>query len=183
MLYITLSLQHSNIIEANAICCINNNNNNNDIFICLTNANIIYVLLCKMIHRKCSNCQHTGNLKCSKCQVTIYCSPSCQKKHWKRSHKVVCKPNIPTPPLITAYKQSDEEINFKWIVLAPCVSNEDTLLNCSGYLSGINEDSDMDLLVKLTPLGIELDTENNLKARYGWLDTPNSKIIPGKNTD
>eukprot|EP01038_Epipyxis_sp_PR26KG_P012372 gene12372-16595_t len=40
----------------------------------------------------CGNpdCDQTGNLKCAACQGVMYCSATCQKKHWSQ-HKVICK--------------------------------------------------------------------------------------------
>lgn len=40
---------------------------------------------------KCGNkCGKYGNKKCSKCKSVYYCSPECQKEHWK-VHKTTCK--------------------------------------------------------------------------------------------
>ncbi|XP_078326346.1 uncharacterized protein LOC111126427 [Crassostrea virginica] len=41
----------------------------------------------------CSFCgqQQTDLLRCSRCKNTFYCSKICQKKHWKKGHKEMCK--------------------------------------------------------------------------------------------
>ena len=42
----------------------------------------------------CTNCQKKFNRKlslCSRCKTVSYCSPSCQKEDWKKSHRHVCK--------------------------------------------------------------------------------------------
>jgi TPR repeat protein len=42
---------------------------------------------------ECSNCGKTSNLKsCSRCQLQKYCSPECQRQHWKAigGHKKFC---------------------------------------------------------------------------------------------
>jgi hypothetical protein len=33
-------------------------------------------------------------LQCSKCKVATYCTPICQKRHWKYQHKAECRPCI-----------------------------------------------------------------------------------------
>ena len=38
----------------------------------------------------CANCALPGSLECTKCHVARYCGKSCQKKHWKKSHKNEC---------------------------------------------------------------------------------------------
>ena len=35
-------------------------------------------------------CYNVGTKKCGKCQAVYYCSPECQKKHWKQQHKKEC---------------------------------------------------------------------------------------------
>mmetsp|Transcript_43788 Transcript_43788/g.52536 ORF Transcript_43788/g.52536 Transcript_43788/m.52536 type:complete len:241 (-) Transcript_43788:563-1285(-) len=45
---------------------------------------------------KCSNCEKNlpkkkERLLCSSCRLVIYCSSRCQKKHWKKEHKLKCK--------------------------------------------------------------------------------------------
>mmetsp|Transcript_46755 Transcript_46755/g.54640 ORF Transcript_46755/g.54640 Transcript_46755/m.54640 type:complete len:340 (-) Transcript_46755:270-1289(-) len=49
---------------------------------------------CKLL--KCSNCEKNlpkkkERLLCSSCRLVIYCSSRCQKKHWKKEHKLKCK--------------------------------------------------------------------------------------------
>jgi len=49
---------------------------------------------CKFL--KCSNCEKNlpkkkERLLCSSCRLVIYCSSRCQKKHWKKEHKLKCK--------------------------------------------------------------------------------------------
>uniref|UniRef100_A0A7S0CII9 MYND-type domain-containing protein n=1 Tax=Proboscia inermis TaxID=420281 RepID=A0A7S0CII9_9STRA len=49
---------------------------------------------CKFL--KCSNCEKNlpkkrERLLCSSCRLVIYCSGRCQKKHWKKEHKLKCK--------------------------------------------------------------------------------------------
>ena len=38
----------------------------------------------------CSKCCKEGTNVCSRCRTVYYCSPECQKSHWK-THKLVCK--------------------------------------------------------------------------------------------
>ncbi|KAF7294316.1 hypothetical protein HMN09_01160600 [Mycena chlorophos] len=41
----------------------------------------------------CYNCQKDNqpNLRrCARCQIARYCSPECQKQHWKTTHKALC---------------------------------------------------------------------------------------------
>mmetsp|Transcript_24953 Transcript_24953/g.40839 ORF Transcript_24953/g.40839 Transcript_24953/m.40839 type:complete len:152 (-) Transcript_24953:673-1128(-) len=52
---------------------------------------------------------------CSRCLSVSYCSPECQKKHWKESHKKACAPNpsfydikIKMEPLIALPPQFNE---------------------------------------------------------------------------
>ena len=41
---------------------------------------------------KCSAVENTpdSHKQCSKCKLAKYCSKSCQKEHWKNSHKLIC---------------------------------------------------------------------------------------------
>jgi hypothetical protein len=32
-----------------------------------------------------------GLLRCGRCKIVVYCSVTCQREHWKRTHKSVCK--------------------------------------------------------------------------------------------
>jgi hypothetical protein len=40
--------------------------------------------------RQCLVCTKATSLQCSKCRVAYYCSPECQKIHWKVTHKNEC---------------------------------------------------------------------------------------------
>lgn len=41
---------------------------------------------------QCAQCSKTGQfMRCSRCQAVRYCSPECQKAHWKAGHKESCK--------------------------------------------------------------------------------------------
>lgn len=45
----------------------------------------------------CETCHKTGVPleQCSRCKVPVYCSPACQRVHWKQGgHKAVCKPRV-----------------------------------------------------------------------------------------
>ena len=45
------------------------------------------------LERVCANCGTrgtTGFLQCGKCKTAKYCSRTCQREHWKRSHKRDC---------------------------------------------------------------------------------------------
>lgn len=39
----------------------------------------------------CGVTQHQGLKLCSGCKKAAYCSVDCQTRHWKQSHKAVCK--------------------------------------------------------------------------------------------
>jgi len=40
----------------------------------------------------CANCGNPNNIKrCSGCRKISYCSPECQKIHWKKVHKAECE--------------------------------------------------------------------------------------------
>ncbi|XP_057536720.1 uncharacterized protein LOC130814989 [Amaranthus tricolor] len=44
--------------------------------------------------RRCAMCDREFHMDqsfpCSKCRAIVYCSPNCQKQHWKESHKSIC---------------------------------------------------------------------------------------------
>ena len=45
------------------------------------------------LERTCANCGTrgtTGFLQCGKCKTAKYCSRTCQREHWERSHKSEC---------------------------------------------------------------------------------------------
>ena len=44
--------------------------------------------------KTCSNspCKKAAPNRCSACQKVAYCSPECQKSHWKTIHKTQCCP-------------------------------------------------------------------------------------------
>ncbi|CAE6465397.1 unnamed protein product [Rhizoctonia solani] len=48
---------------------------------------------------RCSLCGNpSASLKrCAKCKSARYCDEDCQKKHWKKGHKLTCKPPTITP--------------------------------------------------------------------------------------
>mmetsp|Transcript_35229 Transcript_35229/g.77131 ORF Transcript_35229/g.77131 Transcript_35229/m.77131 type:complete len:385 (-) Transcript_35229:91-1245(-) len=46
----------------------------------------------------CPVCLEPASKRCTKCASVYYCSVSCQRAHWKRSHKKACRPN-PYPSL------------------------------------------------------------------------------------
>ncbi|KAG8726521.1 hypothetical protein FRC11_015029 [Ceratobasidium sp. 423] len=47
-----------------------------------------------VIMYRCSLCGNpSASLRrCAKCKVARYCDENCQKKHWKKGHKLTCKP-------------------------------------------------------------------------------------------
>jgi hypothetical protein len=47
--------------------------------------------------RICGNCHKQSEVpfqRCSSCMRIGYCSKSCQKEHWKASHKAKCRPSL-----------------------------------------------------------------------------------------
>ncbi|XP_077407139.1 tudor domain-containing protein 1 isoform X2 [Vanacampus margaritifer] len=44
----------------------------------------------------CNFCCQKGNLRCTRCKKTIYCSPLCQTRDWE-GHKQICMPADPEP--------------------------------------------------------------------------------------
>ncbi|KAF5896519.1 tudor domain-containing protein 1 isoform X1 [Clarias magur] len=40
----------------------------------------------------CNYCSNEGNLRCTRCKKTCYCSVTCQTEDWK-AHRHICKPN------------------------------------------------------------------------------------------
>ncbi|XP_066520883.1 tudor domain-containing protein 1 [Hoplias malabaricus] len=42
----------------------------------------------------CNYCSQQGNLRCTRCKKTCYCSVACQAEDWK-AHRHICKPSIP----------------------------------------------------------------------------------------
>lgn len=65
--------------------------------------------------------------KCSKCKAFAYCGKECQEKHWKLSHKRVCKAPliypIPLPPEYnsdTNGSQSELDRLYSYLLLTPC---------------------------------------------------------------
>lgn len=48
---------------------------------------------------RCSLCGNpSASLKrCARCKDARYCDDACQRKHWKKGHKLVCKPPAPSP--------------------------------------------------------------------------------------
>lgn len=68
------------------------------------------VLLMGTLIRNCGFCNAapSGNEKfavCSQCGALSYCSPNCQKAHWKQGHKLHCKPkSVKYPTFIDNHK-------------------------------------------------------------------------------
>lgn len=60
--------------------------------------------------RQCAMCErefHTDqSFPCSRCRAIVYCSPNCQKQHWKESHKSMCG-------LYKAMMEREEELAMK----------------------------------------------------------------------
>ncbi|XP_061088182.1 tudor domain-containing protein 1 isoform X3 [Conger conger] len=46
----------------------------------------------------CNYCSQQGNLRCTRCKKTCYCSVACQTEDWK-AHRHVCKPSTPDSPV------------------------------------------------------------------------------------
>ena len=38
----------------------------------------------------CVACGQPGKFRCARCRAATYCSPACQKAHWKGGHKAEC---------------------------------------------------------------------------------------------
>lgn len=51
----------------------------------------------------CNYCSHQGNLRCTRCKKTCYCSVACQTQDWI-AHRHVCKP---TTPEVTSEKTKE----------------------------------------------------------------------------
>ena len=49
-----------------------------------------------------AECENSGTQQCSACMIARYCSPACQKTHWKAEHKKKCKKMKAPPPTNTA---------------------------------------------------------------------------------
>uniref|UniRef100_A0A674JET4 Tudor domain containing 1 n=1 Tax=Terrapene triunguis TaxID=2587831 RepID=A0A674JET4_9SAUR len=55
----------------------------------------------------CHHCGLYGDLRCSQCKQTYYCSPDCQKKDWS-AHGIVCKPIKQNLTPVDAHKIEDD---------------------------------------------------------------------------
>ncbi|XP_020096034.1 zinc finger MYND domain-containing protein 15 [Ananas comosus] len=68
------------------------------------------------IRRQCALCEKQFHEKqsvpCGRCRAVVYCSPVCEKKHWKETHKGICG-------LYTAMMEREEELAMK-IFTFPC---------------------------------------------------------------
>lgn len=66
--------------------------------------------------RQCAMCDKEvhgeQSLCCGRCRAVIYCSPVCQKQHWKETHKSLCG-------LYKAMMEREEELAMK-IFMFPC---------------------------------------------------------------
>ena len=49
--------------------------------------------MCDMnLGRECAQCFKRGSWRvCDRCESVAYCGQACQKAHWKRAHRMVCK--------------------------------------------------------------------------------------------
>lgn len=46
-------------------------------------------------HRVCDSCGQLDVIsKCGNCFMACYCSPKCQRVHWKRAHRFYCKQRV-----------------------------------------------------------------------------------------
>ena len=54
---------------------------------------------------------------CSKCREVRYCSPECQRAHWKAGHKSTCAPK---PPVVCAACQKYELVSGDFSLCARC---------------------------------------------------------------
>lgn len=55
---------------------------------------------------KCALCSNPALLRCVRCKITVYCSPICQKAHWKE-HRQICAPlNLQTASSLAAVLSS-----------------------------------------------------------------------------
>lgn len=84
--------------------------------------------------RKCSMCEKEVHgdetICCGRCRAVVYCSPLCQKQHWKEAHKSVCG-------LYKAMMEREEELamnifTFPCFVDHPCKWLETTGLHQKG---------------------------------------------------
>lgn len=70
--------------------------------------------------KQCAMCDREvhgeQSLCCGRCRAVIYCSPVCQKQHWKETHKSLCG-------LYKAMMEREEELAMK-IFMFPCVVDQ-----------------------------------------------------------
>eukprot|EP00931_Biecheleriopsis_adriatica_P019831 TRINITY_DN13404_c0_g1_i1.p1 TRINITY_DN13404_c0_g1~~TRINITY_DN13404_c0_g1_i1.p1 ORF type:complete len:340 (-),score=55.71 TRINITY_DN13404_c0_g1_i1:27-1046(-) len=67
------------------------------------------------VHKEISSCAYCKKLpegdkfkKCSGCQMVCYCSPECQKKHWKAGHKQNCVAATKHPSYVDPNRSVDD---------------------------------------------------------------------------
>ncbi len=61
---------------------------------------------------RCFSCQEESDslLLCASCQQAKYCSKECQKKHWKKQHKMECEEaSIELPRIISQEEDVGDE--------------------------------------------------------------------------
>ncbi|XP_014012539.2 tudor domain-containing protein 1 isoform X1 [Salmo salar] len=88
----------------------------------LTNGSMKTASMPPFTVKLCNYCSQQGNLRCTRCKKTCYCSVACQSEDWN-AHRHMCKPSTPdtptsdkpkeTPasPMGNGQKPSDSKVN------------------------------------------------------------------------
>ncbi|XP_017551496.1 tudor domain-containing protein 1 isoform X1 [Pygocentrus nattereri] len=62
------------------------------------------LLATSVMVKLCNYCGQQGNLRCTRCKKTCYCSVACQSEDWK-AHRHLCKPSTPESSLSNKPKE------------------------------------------------------------------------------
>ncbi|XP_064807023.1 tudor domain-containing protein 1 [Oncorhynchus masou masou] len=63
----------------------------------LTNGSMKTASMPPFTVKLCNYCSQQGNLRCTRCKKTCYCSVACQSEDWN-AHRHMCKPSTPDTP-------------------------------------------------------------------------------------
>ncbi|XP_042161897.1 tudor domain-containing protein 1 isoform X4 [Oncorhynchus tshawytscha] len=63
----------------------------------LTNGSMKTASMPPFTVKLCNYCSQQGNLRCTRCKKTCYCSVACQSEDWN-AHRHMCKPSAPDTP-------------------------------------------------------------------------------------